>query len=153
MFDTISGLPLHPLLVHGVVIGLPVMAIVTFVVAWREPLRRWATWVAAVDVLVLVLTQAAKQAGEKLQAREAQFKGSLPAVDHAAAGRLLPYFALAIAIGAGVAVLARTRTRLVPVALVLTLVAGLAGIGWTVKVGDSGARSLWGPTVQNSQAP
>ena len=33
MFDTVLGLPVHVLVVHAVVVGLPLMAVVTAV--WR----------------------------------------------------------------------------------------------------------------------
>ena len=35
MFDTIAGLPIHALVVHGVVVLLPLMAIATLVWAFR----------------------------------------------------------------------------------------------------------------------
>ena len=47
MFDTITGLPLHPLVIHGVVVGVPLMAIITILVAVRKNLReRFSWWVA-----------------------------------------------------------------------------------------------------------
>ena len=39
MFDTFAGLPLHPLVIHAVVVGIPLMAIITIVVAVRKNLR------------------------------------------------------------------------------------------------------------------
>jgi hypothetical protein len=40
MFDTISGLPVHALVVHTVVVLLPLMSIVTVAIALRRRARK-----------------------------------------------------------------------------------------------------------------
>ena len=40
MFDTINGMPLHPLVVHGVVVLLPLAALGTIAIAVRPVWRR-----------------------------------------------------------------------------------------------------------------
>ena len=68
MFDTITGLPLHPLVIHGVVVGVPLMAVVTILVAVRRNLReRYSWWVAGANSLLFLLTLVAKESGEALQ--------------------------------------------------------------------------------------
>ncbi len=41
---TTTGLPLHPLVNHAVVVLLPLMALLTVVVAVRKGLRERAAW-------------------------------------------------------------------------------------------------------------
>ena len=43
--------------------------------------------------------------------------------------------------------------RLVPVAVVVAIVTGAATVVWTYRVGESGARAVWGETVANTKAP
>ena len=48
MFDTVLGLPVHVLVVHAVVVGLPLMAVVTAVAAFMPTLRLWFAWAIVV---------------------------------------------------------------------------------------------------------
>ena len=76
MFDTITGLPLHPLVIHGVVVGVPLMAVLTVLVAVRKDLReRFAWWVAGANFLLFLLTLVAKESGEALQAGQGRPAG------------------------------------------------------------------------------
>jgi hypothetical protein len=64
MFDTIAGLPLHPLVVHAVVVLLPLMAVLTIVVAVRRNLReRYSWWVVAANVVIFLITLVTKESG------------------------------------------------------------------------------------------
>ena len=93
MFDTVLGLPVHVLVVHAVVVGLPLMAIVTVVAAFMPTLRLWMAWAVAVaDAGVVVLTFVARESGEQLQQR----LGGQVAQEHAALGRNLIWFALPV---------------------------------------------------------
>jgi hypothetical protein len=151
MFDTINGLPVHALVVHGVVVLLPLMSLVTIAVAFRPTWRAVATpWVAALDAAVFGLAWVAKESGEQLQAR----LGGEIAEHHAELGDLLPWFALGL-FAASVLLwfTVRRRTVLLPLALAAVVIAGLAAIGWTVWVGDTGARSVWEDVVTNTSAP
>lgn len=94
VFDTILGLPAHPLFVHAAVVLLPLMAIVTALVAWRPASwPRLALPVAVLDLLVVVATWVAKESGEKLEHR-------LPPSDlieeHAELGDVLPLVAVVV---------------------------------------------------------
>ena len=141
MFDTITGLPLHPLVIHGVVVGVPLMAVITIVVAVRRDLReRFSWWVAGANTLLFLLTLVAKQSGEALQ----QARGGQIAIEHGQLGSVLPWFALVLAL-ASAAVAATSRNKaLGPIAVVFSIIAAVAAVYWTVRTGDAGARSVWG---------
>jgi len=153
MFDTLGGLPLHPLAVHAVVVLLPLMALITAAVAVRRPWRRFALPVAVLDGLVVVATVVAKQTGETFQRRLSPSGSALIAADHGHKGSLLPLFALALFVAATLVWYAARRPALTVPATVLAVVAALAALGWTVVVGDSGARAVWAQVVANTSAP
>ena len=107
MFDTITGLPLHPLVIHGVVVGVPLMAVLTVLVAVRKNLReRFAWWVAGANFLLFLVTLVAKESGEALQ----QAKGGQLAIEHGQLGSVLPWFVLALT-AASAAVAGTSRNR------------------------------------------
>ena len=141
MFDTITGLPLHPLVIHGVVVGNPLMAVITILVAVRRDLReRFSWWVAGANGLLFLLTLVAKQSGEALQAS----RGGQIAIEHGQLGSVLPWFALVLTL-ASAAVAATSRNKaLGPISVVFSIVAAVAAVYWTVRTGDAGARSVWG---------
>ncbi|HEU4331899.1 MAG TPA: DUF2231 domain-containing protein [Lapillicoccus sp.] len=141
MFDTITGLPLHPLVIHGVVVGIPLMAIITIVVAVRKNLReRYSWWVAGANFLLFLLTLVAKQSGEALQ----QARGGQIALEHGQLGAVMPWFVL-ILTGTSAAVAATSRNRaLGPIAVVAAIVASGLSVWWVIRTGDAGARSVWG---------
>jgi len=141
MFDTIDGLPVHALVIHAVVVLLPLMAVLTIVVAVRRGLReRYSWWVLAGNVVVAGLTLVAKQSGEALRAS----LGGQIAKEHAALRTLLPWFALFLVLASVGMALTRRNRALGPVAVVLTIVAAVAAVVWTVRTGDAGTRAVWG---------
>ena len=151
MFDVINGLPIHALVVHGVVVLLPLMALVTIAVGFRPAWRQQAAWwVVVADAAVLLLVFVAVRSGETFQRR----LGGQVAIDHGQQARLLLPISLAMLVGALlVALLARRGGGAsTGVAALVTLV-GLVAIGWTVRAGDSGARAVWESVIQGTQAP
>ncbi|HVD62865.1 MAG TPA: DUF2231 domain-containing protein [Lapillicoccus sp.] len=134
MFDTITGLPVHVLVLHLVVVGLPALAVVTIVVSVRKNLReRYSWWVAGANFVMLLITLVTKESGEALQEAKG---GQL--------GSVLPWFALVLAV-ASAAVAATSRNRaLGPIAVVVSILAAVAATYWTVRTGDAGARAVWG---------
>jgi hypothetical protein len=143
MFDTFQGLPVHALIVHATVVLLPLMALVTVVVAVRPRLRaRFAWWAVAVDAVLVPLTFATKQSGEQLQQR----LGSGPALDrHAHLGAQLIWFVLALAVTALLVALVKDRGGAPSAgASVLTAVAAVLLLVWVVRVGHTGAEAVWG---------
>jgi hypothetical protein len=146
MFDTVAGLPLHPLAVHAVVVLLPLTAVATIAVALYRRWRPAAGPVAVVAGLLVPAAFVAKQSGETLQRRLSSFSadGTVVAADHGQKGSLVPLVALALFVAALGVWLAGRRPALDLPAVVLAVVVGLGAIGWTVVVGDSGARAVWG---------
>ena len=70
MFDTIAGLPLHPLVVHATEVLVPSAALVIALAALWPTFRRWARFLPLGLALVsLVLVPISIQSGEALQER------------------------------------------------------------------------------------
>jgi uncharacterized membrane protein YqjE len=149
VFDTISGLPVHVLVVHAVVVLLPLMALVTIAVAVRRRWRAAAPWVVAADAVVVALAFVAKESGEELQRRKQQFDPSV-AQQHSEQGNVLWLFALGLLVAAVLVWFTSRSARLVPVAVVVAVLAGGAAVTWTYLTGESGARSVWGEQVANT---
>ena len=155
MFDLFRGLPVHVLIVHAVVVLLPLMSVVTFVVALRRSWRQAAGWwVVAADLVVFLLALVARRSGRNLQLRLSALLGGPVAVQHGRAGNLLPWFALGVVIAAIlVALVARSGPVLVGLAIFLSAVTGIVAIGWTIYTGDLGARAVWEQTIKNTKPP
>ena len=71
MFDTIAGLPLHPLVVHATEVIVPAAALALVLAALWPRFRRWAGWAplglaAASLVLVPLSTQSGKAFEERV---------------------------------------------------------------------------------------
>lgn len=141
MFDTITGLPLHPLVIHAVVVLLPLMALLSVVVAVRAPLReRYSWWVVGGNVVVFLITLVAKLSGQSLQTS----MGGQVAKEHGELGSSLPWFVLFLVVASvGVAGTRRNKT-LGPVAVVVVIIAAVLAVFWTVRTGDAGSRAVWG---------
>ncbi|WP_329787454.1 DUF2231 domain-containing protein [Lentzea sp. DG1S-22] len=157
---TIDGIPLHPLLVHAVVVLLPLAALcsvaIALVPAWR---RRYSWVVLGVTLAGVASVPAAKQTGEDLQAGLARNGVQSPVIQtHAELGDML----LPLALGFGVAVIAllvagrladrerqaeapATKTwRVISVAVsVLVVVLAVGATVQTVRAGHSGSEAVW----------
>ena len=154
LFDTIAGLPLHPLVVHFAVVLLPLAALgLVLLVA----VPRWADRFGVLTLLVLAAGTGAafvaKQSGEALAARVGE-----PAT-HAAWGDQLPWLAVAL-LGLAVAWFVlhraarrggRPRTAASVTVGLLAAVLALVVTGVTVVVGHTGATAAWGDTVATAQ--
>ncbi len=151
----VSGLPLHPLLVHAVVVLIPLTVIAVFLAQFWPAARRrlgMVTPLAALGVMVLVPITIA--AGKSL----AEVVGPLPAVQtHQYYGQmLLPWvIALFLVAGAqwmwfrwGVVRYRQPGSSLATAASLLlaaaTVVVGLGTLITVVLAGDTGARAVWG---------
>jgi uncharacterized membrane protein len=67
MFDSLFGLPGHPLIVHGAVVLVPLAALGTIVMAlWPAARNRMGWIVAGVGVVGFFFTYVAKESGEAL---------------------------------------------------------------------------------------
>ena len=148
-------MPLHPLVVHAVVVLGPLAALTGLVYAavpkWRW-LLRWPLVVLAVVVAVTALTAVA--AGEDLLASRPELAPIVE--DHQEAGEMLRNVALGYAVLSalaawalgGVSALASGKgareTRFgIPVAVLLA-VGAVALLVTAYLAGDSGAKAVWG---------
>ena len=155
----INGIPLHPLVVHAVVVFVPLAALSGIMLAvaprWRW-LLRWPTLVLALASVVLV--RVAVVTGTSLK-NQRQFAGPLAdrIATHQAWGHRLEW---SIWVFAPVAVLSfwvlphvtplvgrrdrvSPRPSLVRLATVLLPVAALVVLALAVITGDAGARAVW----------
>ncbi|KQX07135.1 MULTISPECIES: DUF2231 domain-containing protein [unclassified Leifsonia] len=151
-----SGLPLHILLVHAVVIVVPVAAIVVLLAAVWPRARRWLGLATPIlGVLAAALVYVAKEAGEWLKDR---LPDSPLIQEHAELGdTLLPWAialaVLSIAVYFWYLVIGRRADDSAPspavrriVAIILAVAAVVvvpAGIITTVIIGESGSRAVW----------
>lgn len=149
VFDSIGGLPLHPLVVHAVVVLVPLAALGTVAIAVRPAWRRpYGPPVVALAAVAAALCPVATSSGEALAGRVGS-PGK-----HAELGEQLVWFVLPLALLAlALAVLDRTRSTppVVPTAVaVLAVLAALATVVQAYRVGDSGAEAVWGGVVSSS---
>jgi cytochrome b involved in lipid metabolism len=149
-FDTIGGLPLHPLTVHAASVLIPLSAIalvlLVFVPKWRKAYFPLTIGALAVSV---GLAFAAKQSGEALAARVGN-----PG-EHQALGDLL--FPASIGLFfLGLAFYFFTKTKNPKWSLQLAgglSTAAVAGVViLSVLVGHSGAEATWGNRIAATQA-
>jgi len=174
--DTVNGLPLHALAVHGAVVMVPLAAVLGLVFAVPR-LREWARWpLALVAVGAAVATWVAVESGERLEAA-LENNGALGGPVHELveehaelAGQLewmvIGYAVLAVAaalvverstgstrrrVGGGEPAAANRSAARGSSALALVfsvlLVLGAVAVGvQTYRVGDAGAKAVWNPT-------
>jgi hypothetical protein len=155
VFDEISGLPVHPLVVHAAVIFVPLLCAAAVVYALVPRVRHAVGWVAAgLAIAAPGAAWFATLSGGELKASYPPEQQALPAiVDHEGYGDLTFY----VSIGLGLVTLALVyltgtragRDRSLPswvamglagLVVVLALVTGY----FVFQAGDSGARAHWG---------
>ena len=151
-FESFGGLPLHPLVVHLVVVVLPLAALlfifVVLVKKWRRPFDLIALVGLAIGAVGSVL---AKQSGQALSGLVGQPQ------QHADWGSILVYLAAVLLVVASIWVWL-TRFRSPEGRSLLTTLAAIAGvllaiatIVMTVLVGHTGAEAVWGRTLSTGQ--
>ncbi len=155
MFDSIAGLPFHPLIVHATVVAVPTAAVAVLGSALVPRFRRWAGILPlAITLIAVVLDPISTSSGEALEERVGH-SDLVEKHSHLADG-LLPW--LIFLLVAAVAVTwvwwrdragdAAGRVGRVTVAVVAVL-AVAAAVGTTqqvVRIGHSGAEAAWGDT-------
>lgn len=164
MPDFIGGLPLHPLVVHFVVVLIPVSVLGAVLTAvWPAVRRRFGWLVVAAAGAGFALTPVATTSGDFLESRI----GTNPRIrEHAELGDLLVWWALALFLAVGALMVLHQRaeragkaepgdgggvatrtgrgtTVAVLVAAVLTVGVGVGAGVHTYRVGDAGARLVW----------
>lgn len=152
VFDTVAGLPLHPLVVHVAVVILPLSAIALVLIVLIPRWRGALGWVTMAGLAVGAgAAFVAKETGEALAARV-----GLPQ-RHADLGDRLPLVAvITLLIALAWFLLDRQRRReggpraLVTVLAVASIVAAAATTVLTVLVGHSGAEAVWSGRITAS---
>lgn len=148
--STVDGLPAHILLNHFVVVLGPLSAILAILCALWPAARRRLIWLVLVlSVGTLILTPLTTNSGAWLVGKVG---ASPPVRVHAELGETLIYMVAALA--ATVILLTAVHVRqtrghavhgsLHAVIGVLVIIAAVATLVQTYRVGDSGARAAWG---------
>lgn len=157
--DTINGLPLHPLLVHVVVVLVPLTALMAIIgVCWPAARTRLGILTPLVALVALIAVPLTTTAGESLEERV----GPSPAIEHHAGfGEQViywvgPMFALAVLWWAlhSEQVMTVVRERIPasskmphrPLAVILGIalvVVALGSLYIVYRTGDSGSRAVW----------
>jgi uncharacterized membrane protein len=180
MFDTIFGLPVHPLIVHATTVVVPAAALAVLLAAVWPRFRRWAGWMPlALSVVAVVLTPLSTESGESLE-RRVEHSNLIETHSQLAEG-LLPWV-IGLAVAAALLLVvarrerhshttpaadgspaaqadeARERTSVVPrpillAGAVLGLVAALGTTVQVVRIGHSGAQAAWSDAVSQTPAP
>lgn len=151
MFDTIVGLPLHPLVVHAVIVLLPLSALGAVLVAAKQPWDRRYGWLVVLGAFVATGSAfVAKESGEALASRV-----GFPE-DHIEWGSKVPYVAFVLLVAVAVLWwLDRShpdgRTTAAKAMAVVTVVAAAGALAIAVLAGHSGATAVWKPIVDNTQ--
>jgi len=154
---TIHGTPLHPLVVHAVVVLVPLAALGTIAIAVRPRWRRpYGPLVVAFGALAAILTPVATSSGEALE------KHVGDPGEHAELGDQLIWFILPLLVLAVAMVWMDRRgtpsdrgpssPTALKVVAALAVVAAVATSVQVYRVGDSGARAAWGDRVQSSSS-
>lgn len=163
MFDQIGDMPLHPLVIHAPVIGIPLALLLTLLFAFPRT-RAWSRWALALTVLgSTAATFVSKESGEALQSSLGITPGN-PVGDliarHSQLADQLVWIMIGFSVIALLNVFLVRTTRAAdgtvtgsrpgaPVRILLLLLlvaAGVVAFLWTARVGDIGARAVWNPT-------
>ncbi|GAB1823913.1 DUF2231 domain-containing protein [Herbidospora sp. RD11066] len=148
MFDSVFGLPLHPLVVHAAVVFTPLLAVVVVAYAVLPRFRGkldWATVLLALAAPVSVFV--ARESGEALKESRYGEQAPAPVAEHEslALPLLLTTLVLAIVALALVWAVNRSENRLLTTVLsVLAVVGALAVTFYVVRTGHTGATAVWG---------
>jgi hypothetical protein len=152
--STIAGLPAHILLNHVLVVLVPLTAILAVLCAlWPAALQRLVWLVAALSVVVLIVTPMTTSAGEWLENEI----GESPAVNaHEALGKTMLYVAIAQVLASATLVFVHLRrmrqlamnSAWAVVAATFVIIVSAVSVVQIVRVGDSGARAVWSGVVQ-----
>ena len=145
LFDTVFGLPLHPLAVHAAVVLVPLAALGALVMAVSRRLsRRYGGLIVVAGIVAFIASFVAKEAGEALALKVGQ-----PG-PHAQLGNLVPLLALLLGLGiAGFWLVDRgipgnrPRPWWLRVAAVALIVIAVLATAWAVRAGHTGAELVW----------
>jgi hypothetical protein len=149
MFDAINGLPLHPLVVHAIVVLLPLAILGTIALVVRPAWRHaYGPLLVACSAVATLLVPIATSSGGALE----QHVGN-PG-EHAKLGDQLIWFAIPLLILDILLVVldrrGKTGANQMRVVGVLAVIVAVAAGVQVYRVGDSGARAAWAGTIHSS---
>jgi uncharacterized membrane protein len=156
VFDQISGLPVHVLVVHAAVVFIPLLVLAAVVYALVPPLRARVGWVVFLLAIVAPLcAYVARESGLKFFPRKFGGQPPSPVLDLVNRHQHYGEQTFRFTVGLGLAtlvllVVARARgggpLRLVVQGVVIVAVIGLAAASgyYVFKTGDTGARAVHG---------
>lgn len=154
VMSTLNGLPAHALLVHFIVVLAPLVAVLEILAGLFSSVRSRLVWlILALAAITTALTPITTSAGEWLEKRV----GPSAALEtHTGRGDWMIYISSALLVVALLLVVVHLRERRtdstglrVAVAIVAILV-GVTAIVQVVRIGESGARAVWGDSVSQS---
>jgi hypothetical protein len=150
VFDTITNLPWHPLVVHAAIVLIPLAALGAVLVAVRAQWNRLHGFlVVSAAFLAAGASLVAKESGEALASRV-----GLPA-DHAHWGKY-------VVVSAGLLFLSvallwwldrthvQTRPRYATALAVVQIALAAVAFTFVVLAGHSGAEAVWGPIITHT---
>lgn len=155
--EFVTGLPLHALVVHFVVVLLPLSVLGSIVIAvWPAARQRFGWLVVGVTAVATILVPVATNSGGKLKARIAA-SGNAAVDRHEQLGNLMIYWAVALLVFVTALMVVHEvgRRQELNWTKYATLAAAALTVGFAVvagihvyRVGDAGARAVW-DYVQN----
>jgi hypothetical protein len=162
MFDKIGDMPLHPLVIHAVVVGIPLAALLAVLFAIPRT-REWARWPLAIVVVgATAVTFVARQSGLAFEAAQGIKPGNPVGnliLQHSLLANQLFYIMIVFAAIGLLNVFAVRKTpvdnadavkqpAIIRIVLpALLVVVAVVALIWIVRVGDLGARAVWNPTA------
>ena len=148
LFDTVAGLPLHPLIVHFAVVLLPLAVIGVLAAIWMPRTGKRYLSLSGIGVLLGTLaTFIAKESGEALAERV-----GLPQ-RHSDLGTYLFISALIFLLVTSLLIRHWKKTqneKVNPLGVIATVV-GLIVIGLSILTGHTGAEAVWKSRIAGGQ--
>jgi uncharacterized membrane protein len=155
MPEFVNGLPLHPLLVHFVVVLIPLAVLGAIVIAvWPAARERFGWLVVAVAAVATLLVPFTTNAGAKLKARVGPDNPQI--LRHEQLGNLMIYWAVPLLVFVTALMVVHELTKrqqlnwAKPVMIVLAVLTIGVGVGagiHTYRVGDAGSRASYGGVI------
>jgi hypothetical protein len=141
VWDEFGGLPAHPLIIHGVIVLLPLIAIILLVgLFWKNLLKKIHLPIIGILAFSVVGVLAAKSSGYSLSAVVGLPKS------HAQWGNYLVLLAIALfssfVLFSYFSFYKKSKIALLSLRVLMALLA-VSTIGMTYIVGHSGAESVW----------
>lgn len=141
-----SGLPLHPALVHlplGLALVMPFLALIATWALWtgRAPRRTWAI-IVALQTVLLAAGLVALRTGEAQEDRVEAIVGEAALARHESAAQQFVW-ATAFTLALAAAGLLLRQSRTMRSAMVLTALASAAVTGLALRTGHAGGRLVY----------